>query len=940
MLNPENLHSPDSAPSCFSGFYSDENVLVVLDGDRRILHWSEKAGKVLGWEAGEVEGSELLSLLFRNASPGLARLVDRLFQARGGYPIAGRRAEVEVFRKDESKCLVELNVVPISIDHAQRFCVFIRDLGKVNWQDERSRLLSDITCILARADRLDAALPDILAAFCHRTPWVFGAFWRVDPEGKRIQCILSGKRTPQGLEEFVASTRSMSIEKGNSLPGRVWESEEIEWMTDLTRKELFIRAPEAETGGLKTGFAFPVKKAGQFFGVFEFFSREEVVPDADFLAMVNVLSGNLGEYIVRKQAEELIRISEERFRTASRYASFVPAEFDKDLRYRWIYNPHLDFDPDTVMGKRDDELEDSEGTRRLRDLKRRVVESGQGEIGEIAFQRSDGVRFYDFAVEPLRNAAGAVSGGMSAAFDITPRKRAERELEKFATLVEQSNDFIAIVEPGGRLIYLNLAARRLAGMEKQDSEAGRDVLEFIHPEDRELTQANLSLALSEGSWRGEFRLRSPESGRIVPVAGNLFPLRETDPTTDGEMQVIGLALMALDLTQVKEKEEQLHHAQKMEALGRLAGGVAHDFNNILTAIIGYSDLLISLMAREDPSRDLAKEIKMAGERAASLTRQLLAYSRKQVLQKKFLVLNDIVRSMETMLRRLIGENVILETSTDQGLWAAELDPAQMEQVILNLAVNARDAMPAGGRLLLETRNVELDEAAVRTMPPLEPGLYVALVVKDTGEGMSQEVLSSLFEPFFTTKKEGKGTGLGLSMVYGIVQQSGGGVQVESTLGKGSAFSIYFPALREAKAAEETAPTPSRAFSGGAETVLLVEDDTMVRDFLEKALARGGYTVRTASSGKDAFEMEPGLGSPLSLLITDIVMPGIGGIEVAEEFRRRHQGIRVLFISGYAPDNRVTEELSAGRVELLAKPFSAEVLLAKVGKLLGAMDLHS
>lgn len=887
-----------------------------------------------------MKGRELLRLLFRTSSPGLTRLVDQLFQSKGGNSIAGRRAEVEVLRRDGLKCRVELNVVPISIDQAQRYCVFVRDLGNVNWQDERSRLLSTIPCILARADRLEDALPDTLAAFCSRSPWVFGAFWRLDPERNRIGCILSGNGIPQGLEDFVARTRGMVVEKGCSLPGRVWESEEIEWMTDLTRKELFVRAPEAEEGGLKTAFAFPVKKGEYFFGVFEFFSREKIAPDADFLAMVNVLSSLLGEYIVRKQAEELIRLSEERFRTASRYASFVPAEFDKDLRYRWIYNPHPDFDPAMVMGKRDDELEDSEGTRKLRDLKRRVVESGQGEIEEIAFKRSDGVRFYDFAVEPLRNAAGDVMGGISAAFDITPRKLAERELEKFAALVAQSNDFIAIVEPGGRLLYLNRSARRMAGMEEQDSKTGRNILEFIHPEDQKEAEGIFSHVLSEGSWKGEFRLRIPASGRVVPVAWNLFPLRERNPTTDGEMQVIGLALVALDLTEVKEKDEQLHHAQKMEALGRLAGGVAHDFNNILTAIIGYSDLLVALLSREVPGRDLAEEIKKAGERAASLTRQLLAYSRKQVLQKRFLVLNETVRNMEAMLRRLIGENVIFETSMDHGLWAAELDPAQMEQVILNLAVNARDAMPAGGRLLIETRNVEMDTATARTIPPLEPGLYVALVVKDTGEGMSQEVLSRLFEPFFTTKKEGKGTGLGLSMVYGIVQQSGGAVQVESTPGKGSAFSIYFPALREAKAAEENAPTPSPAFSGGAETVLLVEDDTMVRDFLEIALARGGYTVRTASSGKDALEIEPGLGSPLSLLITDIVMPGIGGIEVAEEIRRRHPGIRVLFISGYAPDNRVTEELSEGRVELLAKPFSAEVLLAKVGKLLGAMDLHS
>ena len=381
-----------------------------------------------------------------------------------------------------------------------------------------------------------------------------------------------------------------------------------------------------------------------------------------------------------------------------------------------------------------------------------------------------------------------------------------------------------------------------------------------------------------------------------------------------------------------ELERQLHQSQKMEALGRLAGGVTHDFNNLLAVIIGYSELLLMRQMDSDSARPKIEQIQQAGERGAALTRQLLAFSRRQVFQPRVLNLNTAVRGIDKMLGRLIGEDIELIARLEPGLGRVKVDPGQIDQVIMNLAVNARDAMPRGGRLTIETTNVEVDEADAFRPPGMKAGSYVMLAVGDTGVGMDAETQARIFEPFFTTKEQGKGTGLGLSTVHGIVSQSGGHVGVESTPGRGTTFRVYLPPVEaEADAAEQPGVTVGDLL--GSETVLLVEDETGVRQMICQLLQVHGYTVLEAGSSDEALTICEQHPDPIHLLLTDVVMPRMGGLELAKRLAPYRPETKVLYMSGYLDDTVVHHGLLDSEMTVLQKPFTRDVLMQKVREVL-------
>jgi two-component system cell cycle sensor histidine kinase/response regulator CckA len=384
--------------------------------------------------------------------------------------------------------------------------------------------------------------------------------------------------------------------------------------------------------------------------------------------------------------------------------------------------------------------------------------------------------------------------------------------------------------------------------------------------------------------------------------------------------------VALDISDRRRLEEQLRHSQKMEALGSLAGGVAHDFNNLLTVITGFSGITLAALAADDPNREHIVEIAQAAESAASLTRQLLAFSRRTMIEPVVLDLNGVVGDMETMLRRVIGEDVQLATALEPALRLMRGDVGLVSQVLMNLAVNARDAMPVGGRLTIATRNVDLDEAYAHAHPGAVPGPYVSLVVSDTGTGMSPEVQARAFEPFFTTKSVGRGSGLGLAVVHGIVEQSGARIELESEAGSGTTFTIHFPAVED-----RTPPRPPAAGESlaGSGRILLVEDEEGVRKLARMILERQGYTVVEAASGEDALRLLDQDRGPLDLLVTDVVMPGIDGGDVAQAVTRRFPSAKVLYLSGYTSDAVVRYGIQHHEVAFLQKPFSATSLAAKV-----------
>jgi signal transduction histidine kinase len=389
---------------------------------------------------------------------------------------------------------------------------------------------------------------------------------------------------------------------------------------------------------------------------------------------------------------------------------------------------------------------------------------------------------------------------------------------------------------------------------------------------------------------------------------------------------------AQERTDRRRAEELLRQAQKMEAIGRLAGGVAHDFNNLLTVINGYAQLMMGQLPAQNPLYGNAEEILKAGERAASLTRQLLAFSRKQVLAPAVLNLNLIVSQVEKMLRRLIGEDIRLVAALDPTLGSVRADAGQIEQVLLNLAVNARDAMPIGGRLTLETANVTLDENYAEQHPGIKPGPHVMLAVSDTGIGMDKDTQSHLFEPFFTTKEQGKGTGLGLSTVFGIVKQSEGSIWVYSELGKGTTFKVYLPRVDQDAPSSIGSADKGRSLRG-TETILLVEDSESVQKLMCAVLAQQGYTVLTAGDGESALKLLRQHQGPLHLLMTDVVLPGMGGPEIAAQVVQARPRIKVLFCSGYTERSVIENGALPSGSAFLQKPFTPESLGRKLRDLL-------
>jgi len=521
----------------------------------------------------------------------------------------------------------------------------------------------------------------------------------------------------------------------------------------------------------------------------------------------------------------------------------------------------------------------------------------------------------------------AISGAMAFSQSQADKLLAESALRiserRFRALVEESWDAIALFAGDGTILYGSPATTRLLGYELTEF-VGRNAMELIHPDDRAGVLVRLQEVMAAPRTRVHVAARVQHKNGTWRYLEGVFTNLLDDPS------VGAIVNNYRDVTDRRILEEQVILSQKMEAIGRLAGGVAHDFNNILTAIGGYTDLLLADLPAGDHRRHDVEEISQAAQRAAGLTHQLLAFSRRQVLQPKVISFNALVPDIEKMLRRLIGEDILLATVLDRRLGNVRADPGQLEQVIVNLAVNARDAMPNGGRLTIETRNVELDEVYATDHPSVKPGRYVMLAVTDTGVGMDEETKARIFEPFFTTKVRGKGTGLGLATVYGIVQQTGGHIWPYSEPGRGTTMRVYLPRVDDPTDPIEH-PGDAALAVGGTETILIVEDEAPVRAVTRQLLQRNGYTVMEAADGPAALALVDGeaAGQHIDLLLTDVIMPGMSGRELADQLRVRRPNLRVLFMSGYTDDAVVRHGMLEPGLAYLEKPFRPTTLLRKV-----------
>jgi two-component system, cell cycle sensor histidine kinase and response regulator CckA len=496
--------------------------------------------------------------------------------------------------------------------------------------------------------------------------------------------------------------------------------------------------------------------------------------------------------------------------------------------------------------------------------------------------------------------------------------------ELFSLIGENAADMIAVVTVDGERLYNSPSYEKLLGYTPQDLEK-TSAYEQIHPDDQQAVKLAADEAKKTGIGRQvEYRIRH-KNGEWRVLESTASAVR------NGNGEVEKLIIVNRDITERRHLEQQLLLSQRLEAVGKLSGGIAHDFNNILGVIIGYSEALQQKIGADDPMREAVDEIEKAGQRAAALTQQLLAFSRKQVLEPRVLDLNSIVADVEKMLRRLIGEDVGLEIISSPTLGRVKADRGQIEQVILNLAVNARDAMPRGGQLKIETMNADLDENDARRKRYAVPGHYVMLQVSDTGMGMTAEVQSHIFEPFYTTKEQGKGTGLGLATVYGIVKQSGGYIWLESEIGKGSKFQVYLPRA-EGVVIEPARKEPS-LIAHALGTILVVEDEPSLRKLTCNTLRETGYKVLEAEDAPKAIEIVEQFDCDVDLLLTDVVMPGMSGRELAENLSLRCPQMEILYMSGYTDGAIATHGVLESGIVILRKPFSRAQLQQNVAEIL-------
>jgi PAS domain S-box-containing protein len=651
----------------------------------------------------------------------------------------------------------------------------------------------------------------------------------------------------------------------------------------------------------------------------------------------------------RARAEDVHRAREERYRSLVESAYDPIVVGDASGRYLYVNAAaaaRFGTTPEHIVGKSVDDLFPPQLAQRYRTGFSRVVRTGESVTDEHESEINGRPVWFSTLAHPVRDRQGRVTAAQAVVRDITRLKQAEQALRESDDRLQQA---IRVADIGifdhdhrAETLYLSPVQRAITGLELDPASDGLlaipenqpILLDLIHPEDRERVAAAVRQAhegVDDGLFDVEYRIVRPDGEvRWVTMRSQTFFEGEGDRRR--AVRTIGACRDITDRKLAEEERErlqaQLIQAQKMESVGRLAGGVAHDFNNMLNVIRGYAELVLEQLDPAEPIYGGLQEIHKAALRSADLTRQLLAFARKQAVAPRALNLNDVVDASLKMLRRLIGEDITLIWTPGSGLWAVQIDPAQIDQVLANLSANARDAIAGVGRVTIRTENVVLDAASCARWPGFAPGEYVRLEVTDNGRGMDQETQAHVFEPFFTTKGGGEGAGLGLATVYGIVRQNQGFVSVSSEIGRGTKIEIFLPRLTGHMGGDDTEATTEAAESG-AETILLVEDEPMVLRLSQALLERMGYHVLPAGSPGEALRVAGEHVGTIHLLITDVVMPEMNGRDLARQLMARYSGLRCLFVSGYSASALVPHGVLDEGVQFLQKPFSRTDLAAKV-----------
>lgn len=885
---------------------SAANAIVITDRHGSVTFINPAFTSLTGYSSGEVLDQDLKMLNSGEQDPAF-------FKDLWDTILAGQAWHGELInrRKDGSFYVEEQTITPLRNDAGEiiNFIAVKQDVTERNRIETENALLAEqVSAERNRLNKIVASVPGI----------VWESWDKPDVDGQLLNFV------SHHVEEMVG----YSVEE--------WLSQPDLWLS-IVHPDDKDRAARESAEAFASGNAAPIEfrwitKDGQVIWV-EVHSA--LILDEKGIAVG--VRGVTNDITERKRAESALRESEENFRELAANVSEVFYLVSPDLNKMLYVSPAYE----QIWGRTTKSLYADprqwidailpDDRERVTTAFARLAQHEPSLNIEFRIARADGaVRWISNRAYQVRGSAGSVIRITGISSDITDRKEADEALaaseERYRDLVENAIDMIYTHDLSGNYTSINQAGERLTGYTREESLA-RNFSDIVAPEYLELAEQMLAHKISGGeSTTYELEIVARDGRRITVEVNTRMTLEDGKP--------VGVQGIARDITERNQLAEQLRQAQKMEAIGVLAGGVAHDFNNVLTAISGYSDLALRKIAADSPIRHYITEIQDAGVRAAALTAQLLAFSRKQVLRPKVHNLNSVIAGVERMLKRIVKENIEFRILLDPELRNIKADPGQIEQVIMNLVINAGDAMSRGGLLTIETQNIYLDADYVSQHNEIVPGWFVKMVFTDTGEGMEPEVLQRLFEPFYTTKEFGKGTGLGLSTVYGIVKQSGGDITVYSEVGNGTTFKVYFPCADNGPN-QQPAAVNKREQITATETILLVEDDVTVRNLVYNVLISESYVVMEADTGEAALAICRVHKGKIDLLISDVIMPSMGGAELKSEIVKTRPDIKMLFMSGYTGETVAqTGFLDAGTA-FLEKPFTPDALCRKVREVLSS-----
>ena len=905
--------------------------VILIDDQSTILFVNPAAGQIFGYEPAEMVGMNLTQLMPERHRQNYLASLKGYFET-GQSHIPKGSAPLKGLHKSGHEFPVEVSWAEHT-SHGKRFLTgFVRDVtDRKRMEQLRERRVRHAAMNqeihAAFASRAHSGLQSILQASAeavvHHLDAAFARIWMLNDRESQLELQASAGQYTRLNGEFAR------MQIGERHVGFVAQQRKPYIVHDLVNDARTEHREWAKKEGIIALAGYPLLVEGHLVGVLALFARRTL--GSDTLEALASVADTVAQGAKRKQTEAKLVAHQRQLEEAQLLAHLGSWSWDlptgaltwseelyrifgrdKDA-FRPTHQAFLDFVHPNDRALFEGALDDCLKGHRPYDCEFRIVRPDR----TARTLHSLGQVIFDEMGKPLRMT------GMAQ--DITERKQAEEKLreseERFRQLTENIGELFWLADAELQsIIYVSPAYETIWHRSCESLYAEPDAwLGAIHPEDRPRV-LDARKVRTDAAYELEYRIVRPD-GAIRWIRDQAFPV------LDAAGRIIRMAGVAEDVTERRQLEMQLHQIQKMDAVGQLAAGVAHDFNNLLAVISGHSELLAMRSPLDDQWRDSIAEIRRATELGSTTIRQLLALSCQQILEPKILDLNAVVTDAEKMLRRLIGEDVRLATLLQPRISPVRADMGQLNQVILNLAVNARDAMPQGGSLTLETRELDLDAAYAEAHPEVRPGRYVLLTVTDTGWGMAPDVQARIFEPFFTNKAEGRGTGLGLAVVLGIVRQSGGHIDVESRPGVGTKFKIYLPTVHGP--AEGSAQSAPPNLVGGSETVLLVEDEEPVRSVTTLLLEALGYRVLQAENGQDALRLFEASGEKIDLLMADVVMPDLSGREVAEALQAMDPHLKVLFQSGYTDDTVVRRGILRAEVAFLKKPFSLDDLARKV-----------